>query len=98
MSRRITNNIESISVSEEDVEGLFFCLFVYRFTVHHILSRPDGEWTGETGYIRGELLQRLLPSLPPKTDLTQTLVCVCGPTAFSKLAIEYVITKTKRSP
>lgn len=60
----------------------------FRMTVHHILSRPDMQWTGDTGYIRGELLQRLLPPLPPKTNPMETLVCVCGPTAFSKLANE----------
>jgi NAD(P)H-flavin reductase len=60
---------------------------MYRFVLHHILSRPDTEWTGETGYIRGELLQRLLPS---KSDETQTLACVCGPAPFSKLSVRYV--------
>lgn len=59
-------------------------ILMNRFTIHHILSRPDEEWTGETGYIRGELLQRLLP----KSNSTQTFVCVCGPTPFSKLALE----------
>jgi NAD(P)H-flavin reductase len=68
----------------------FFFVSCDRFIVHHILSQPDGEWKGETGHIRGELLQRLLPALPPKNNLTETLVCVCGPTEFSKLADEYV--------
>jgi NAD(P)H-flavin reductase len=69
---------------------------VYRFIIHHILSRPDGEWTGETGYIRGELLHRLLPPLSLQNSVTQTLVCVCGPTPFSKLAVKYVVTNNKR--
>ncbi|CAF0908594.1 unnamed protein product [Adineta steineri] len=56
--------------------------------VHDILSRPGPEWTGETGYIRGELLHRLLPSISSTTNVTETLVCVCGPTPFSKLAID----------
>jgi len=68
-----------------------------RFIIHHILSRPDDEWTGETGYIRGELLHRLLPPLPSKNNPTQTLVCVCGPTPFSKLANEYVIINRKKT-
>ncbi|CAF4263272.1 unnamed protein product, partial [Adineta steineri] len=56
--------------------------------VHDILSRPGPEWTGETGYIRGELLHRLLPPISSTTNVTETLVCVCGPTPFSKLAID----------
>ncbi len=68
---------------------------MYRFIIHHILSRPDVEWAGETGYIRGELLDRLLPPLSPQNSATQTLVCVCGPTPFSKLAVKYVLTNKK---
>lgn len=64
----------------------------YKFEVHFILSRPDVQWTGETGYVRGELLQRLLPS---KSDQSDTLICVCGPIPFSKLTIEYVLKKYK---
>ncbi|UJR26276.1 hypothetical protein I4U23_007616 [Adineta vaga] len=60
----------------------------HKLTVHNILSRPESDWTGETGYIRGELLHRLLPIPPSKTNITDTLVCVCGPIPFSKLAIE----------
>ena len=68
-------------------------LTLFRFTVHHVLSRADAEWTGETGHIRGELLRRLLPPLPPKDIPSQTLVCVCGPTPFSKLTATYVLSR-----
>ncbi|CAF3334669.1 unnamed protein product [Rotaria sp. Silwood1] len=60
----------------------------YKFIVHYILSEPDTEWTGETGYIRGELLHRLLPPLPSKDHDTETLVCICGPIPFTTLAID----------
>ncbi|CAF1301558.1 unnamed protein product [Rotaria sordida] len=61
---------------------------MYRFVVHYILSEPDTEWTGETGYIRGELLHRLLPPSPSKDHDIQTLVCICGPIKFTTLAVE----------
>ncbi|CAF0879167.1 unnamed protein product [Didymodactylos carnosus] len=54
-----------------------------KFIYHNILSRPDSTWTGETGYVRGELLKRLLPKHDKKD---QTLICICGPLAFTKLA------------
>ncbi|CAF4292256.1 unnamed protein product [Rotaria socialis] len=60
----------------------------YKFTIHHILSQPEPEWTGETGYIKGELLRRLLPPLPQKDSETQRLVCICGPKPFTTLATD----------
>ncbi|CAF0815917.1 unnamed protein product [Adineta ricciae] len=60
----------------------------YKFTFYNILSRSESDWTGETGYIRGELLHRLLPKPPSKTNVTNTLVCVCGPAPFSKQALD----------
>jgi hypothetical protein len=59
-----------------------------RFTMHHILSRADQRWTGETGRIRKDLLERLIPAVTRKNDPTQTLICICGPTAFTNSAAE----------
>ena len=65
-----------------------FKFISFRIIVHHILSQPDEKWNGETGYIRDELLHRLLPPLSSNGNVDQTLVCICGPTPFSTLAIE----------
>ncbi|CAF4176076.1 unnamed protein product [Rotaria magnacalcarata] len=62
--------------------------FGRQFTTHHILSQPEPEWTGETGYIKGELLRRLLPPLPQKDNETHRLVCICGPKPFTTLATD----------
>ena len=62
----------------------------FRLTIHHILSQPDPKWTGASGHVRADLLQRLLPPLSKKLESYQTLICVCGPTAFTKSTIEYV--------
>ncbi|CAF2509728.1 unnamed protein product [Rotaria sp. Silwood2] len=93
-----TNNGKHINVfllffnkTEKDIlcrEELETISKQYKLIVHYILSEPDTEWTGETGYIRGELLHRLLPSSPSKDHDTQTLVCICGPAPFTALAVD----------
>ncbi|XP_077991492.1 cytochrome b5 reductase 4-like [Glandiceps talaboti] len=55
-----------------------------RFGCTYILSEPSSEWKGATGRIRRELLDTFLPK--PSDDL-KTLVCVCGPTPFTKNAL-----------
>jgi hypothetical protein len=69
----------------------WWCCYWSRLVVHHILSRPDVNWTSETGHIRADLLQRLLPPLSTNDDPMRTLVCICGPTAFTKLTIKFVL-------
>ncbi|CAF3739067.1 unnamed protein product [Rotaria sordida] len=93
-----TNNGKHINVflvffnrTEKDIlcrEELDTISKQFKFVVHYILSEPDTEWTGETGYIRGELLHRLLPPSPSKDHDIQTLVCICGPIKFTTLAVE----------
>ena len=43
------------------------------FTVHHVLSQPDADWSGETGRLTGERAARLLH---PVAD---TEIYLCGP-------------------
>jgi len=47
-------------------------------TVIHVLEAPPDGWTGETGHIDGNLLDRRLPR-----DLPQLPVYVCGPEALA---------------
>jgi NAD(P)H-flavin reductase len=43
-------------------------------TVVHVLSRPAPEWTGETGYLGGDVLTRHLP-----TGYRRFQYFACGP-------------------
>jgi len=58
------------------------------FVVHHILSRPDSQWCGETGHIQLDLLRRLVPSPSKTEDSSQTLICICGPTPFTNSTVD----------
>ncbi len=50
----------------------------------YILSEPDSDWSGLTGRIRSELVEKFLP---PQTDADVLLFCACGPTAFTQEAM-----------
>ncbi|XP_070556069.1 cytochrome b5 reductase 4-like [Ptychodera flava] len=56
-----------------------------RFESTYILSEPSGDWQGPTGRIRKELLDNHLAKPSPDA---QSLVCVCGPTPFTKTTIQ----------
>ncbi|XP_071955198.1 cytochrome b5 reductase 4-like [Antedon mediterranea] len=59
-----------------------------RLEVAHILSNPDSTWKGLTGRIRNEVLKEQLNN-QPGTAKTQ-LICVCGPTPFTRTALTVV--------
>lgn len=50
-------------------------------TVSHVISAPGSAWTGETGMITADVLQRLLP------DMANKMVYVCGPEAMYALVL-----------
>ncbi|KAG7474766.1 cytochrome b5 reductase 4 [Solea senegalensis] len=54
-----------------------------KFQVEYVLSEPCESWTGRTGRIDESMLQDFLK----KPDGSKYYVCVCGPTAFTDLAI-----------
>lgn len=57
-----------------------------RFQVEYILSEPREGWRGRKGRVDGALLQDLLI----RPDGSRCFVCVCGPTAFTELAVRWV--------
>lgn len=61
-----------------------FTLPFVRFQVEHILSEPVGSWTGKRGRIDATMLQAFLE----RPEDSKCLVCVCGPTGFTELAVQ----------
>lgn len=55
-----------------------------RFQVDYVLSEPAGSWTGKRGRIDAALLQSFLE----RPEDSKCLVCVCGPTGFTDLAVQ----------
>ncbi|XP_076057085.1 cytochrome b5 reductase 4 isoform X2 [Oratosquilla oratoria] len=60
--------------------------YPHLFKVTHVLSKPSDSWTGARGHVRKELLEEWLP-LP---DVSGIFVGACGPSAFTKLALNVV--------
>ncbi|XP_075209988.1 cytochrome b5 reductase 4-like [Lycorma delicatula] len=55
-----------------------------RFTVEHILSEPNPEWTGKRGHVTLDLIQTFLPCYT--VDIPRTnFICICGPRPFTLL-------------
>ncbi|XP_042890447.1 cytochrome b5 reductase 4-like isoform X3 [Penaeus japonicus] len=52
--------------------------------VTHVLSKAEDSWSGLRGHIRQDLLEDLLPKCEDKHAVH---LCVCGPTVFTKLAL-----------
>lgn len=59
----------------------------FRFSVSHILSDPDADWTGPRGHVNISLLQDFLPKIVAESKhLCDYFICVCGPIAFTNLS------------
>ncbi|KAL2085005.1 hypothetical protein ACEWY4_020523 [Coilia grayii] len=54
-----------------------------RFEVEYILSEASDSWTGRRGRIQASMLTDFLV----QPEGSKCLVCVCGPTAFTELAV-----------
>lgn len=57
------------------------------FQVHHILSEAEEEWVGIKGRISLKLLQDLFPCSFNESGM---FVCVCGPSSFTQLTLQYL--------
>lgn len=72
------NRVVERSVFREEIDAIGAATGM---RVVHVLLEPPPEWTGETGYITGEVLARHLPE-----DLSGLQCYVCGPTPMIRLA------------
>lgn len=59
-----------------------------RFAVVNVLSEAEAGWTGERGRVDLELLQNFLPKTD--SDSRSYYICVCGPTAFTRLTEQFL--------
>ncbi|XP_063055089.1 cytochrome b5 reductase 4 isoform X2 [Engraulis encrasicolus] len=57
-----------------------------RFEVEYVLSEPSDSWTGQRGRIQASMLTDFLV----RPEDSKCLVCVCGPTAFTELAVRLI--------
>uniref|UniRef100_A0A673INX3 Cytochrome b5 reductase 4 n=1 Tax=Sinocyclocheilus rhinocerous TaxID=307959 RepID=A0A673INX3_9TELE len=57
-----------------------------RFEVEYVLSEPTDSWEGRRGRIDACMLQNFLE----RPEDSKCLVCVCGPTGFTELAVQLV--------
>uniref|UniRef100_A0A8C2ECA0 Cytochrome b5 reductase 4 n=1 Tax=Cyprinus carpio TaxID=7962 RepID=A0A8C2ECA0_CYPCA len=57
-----------------------------RFEVEYVLSEPADSWKGKRGRIDACMLQNFLE----RPEDSKCLVCVCGPTGFTELAVQLV--------
>lgn len=57
-----------------------------RFEVQYVLSEPAQSWSGTTGRINEALLRETVS----KSDGSKGFACVCGPSAFTELAMGFL--------
>ena len=63
--------------------------FNSQFSVDHVLSSPNENWEGQSGRISKELLLNLHPNLKVECmDDSESLVCICGPSAFTDKSVK----------
>ncbi|XP_066540252.1 cytochrome b5 reductase 4 [Hoplias malabaricus] len=62
------------------------CTEEERFQVEYVLSEPSGSWRGRRGHIETNMLHDFLE----KPVDSKCLVCVCGPSGFTDLAVQLV--------
>uniref|UniRef100_A0A3B4D119 Cytochrome-b5 reductase n=1 Tax=Pygocentrus nattereri TaxID=42514 RepID=A0A3B4D119_PYGNA len=60
------------------------CAEEERFQVEYVLSEPPGSWMGRRGQVEATMLQGFLD----RPEDSKCLVCVCGPTGFTELAVQ----------
>lgn len=66
------NETENDILLKEELDEL---AFKYpNFEVHYVLNKPSDRWTGETGYVTKEMVEKYLPK--PSSD---SRILVCGP-------------------
>lgn len=57
-----------------------------RFTYVNCLSEADEKWTGLRGRVTKEMVSEFIPTV---TQSDKLLLCVCGPTPFTKSVIQF---------
>ncbi|XP_060588144.1 cytochrome b5 reductase 4-like isoform X2 [Ruditapes philippinarum] len=57
-----------------------------RFTFSNCLSEAAGAWTGLKGRVNKDMLAEFIPSVGENDKI---LICVCGPTPFTKSVIQF---------
>ncbi|XP_036442195.1 cytochrome b5 reductase 4 isoform X1 [Colossoma macropomum] len=62
------------------------CTEEERFQVEYVLSEPPGSWMGRRGQVEATMLQGFLE----RPEDSKCLVCVCGPSGFTELAVQLV--------
>ena len=62
--------------------------FSARFLVQHVLSRPDQQWNGKTGYITRDHLVDAYKSPVASTEPPVSFTCLCGPPIFTRIAVD----------
>uniref|UniRef100_A0A673MNU0 Cytochrome b5 reductase 4-like n=1 Tax=Sinocyclocheilus rhinocerous TaxID=307959 RepID=A0A673MNU0_9TELE len=62
------------------------CTKEERFEVEYVLSEPTDSWKGRRGRIDACMLRNFLE----RPEKAKCLVCVCGPTRFTELAVQLV--------
>ena len=55
-----------------------------KFSVTHVLSRPERDWKGRKGRIRKKLLSELIGD----AKASWPLFCICGPKIFIDTGVE----------
>jgi len=53
--------------------------------VTYVLTKPDDDWSGQTGYLNLEMLKAVIPGCTDEKK-HDTFVCVCGPSPFRESA------------
>jgi NAD(P)H-flavin reductase len=53
--------------------------------VTYVLTKPDDDWSGQTGYLNLEMLQAVIPGYADEKK-HDTFVCACGPSPFRESA------------
>ncbi|KAL1258893.1 hypothetical protein QQF64_009470 [Cirrhinus molitorella] len=62
------------------------CTKEERFEVEYVLSEPTDSWKGRRGRIDACMLQNFLE----RPENAKCLVCLCGPTGFTELAVQLI--------
>ncbi|KAH0396730.1 cytochrome b5 reductase-like protein, partial [Aureobasidium melanogenum] len=68
------NNSEEDILLRDELDG-WAEQFPSKFTINHVLARPSKEWTGYTGFVTPELIQKHLP----KPQGNDSKILLCGP-------------------
>lgn len=87
------NNTEEDILLRDELEG-WAKRFPSKFTVNHVLTRPPKNWTGYTGFVTPELIQKHLP----KPQGNDSKILLCGPPPMVNMMKESLISQGFERP